>query len=932
MWFIVLLLCNQYFYIMKKTQNSDNVNMKNTMHKLQVFQNRYGEAFDFLICSIVTITDIALCTVTLFNEDMAYLIASNDHTLQKIWPLREKVHLFADDQNQMLTTHEANHLDIKFSASFPITDANNIIIGSLNIFDTKERVLSAEHTIYLKKAIEQLNRWVKIKEKEQRLANQDHLFEFSDDLIGIFSIDGKFIKINPAFEKTLGWTDKEFTQSNFIDFVHPDDRQKTVNALNALIKGESIRNFTNRYITKLNTIKSIEWTSSPDLDSNQIYTIGRDVTEYVEKEKQLIQSELKFRKVFENVSGILSVFDLEGNFIDVNKAGLIASGFSKEEMRNSSIFDIIEPQRHNRIALFLKEIKKQGFANGEMEIIKKDGSQLTWYFMCSLDEDQDGNKQIFSNVIDITERKQMVDELKKAKEVAEEAYLAKSEFVANMSHEIRTPLNGIIGFTELTLATNLDETQKQYLKIINQSGISLYSIINDFLDFSKMEKNQVKLDIDKIDVEEVISEAFNIVSYSVNKKGLEMLIDIDQNAPRYIWGDGMRLKQIFVNLLSNALKFTEKGEIKVYVKVLKDYGGNKMQLRFGVRDTGIGIHKDKQQEIFNEFCQEDASITKRFGGTGLGLTISNKLLALSNSTLQLESEQGKGSHFFFDNDFDTETEESDMALEGIKSVLIVDDNDNNRMILRRMLEIKGIAVTEVDSGLKALLTIIEHNKFDVIIMDYHMPVMDGIETIRKIKDLNKKAPFIVLYSSSDDETLQKACVELEVDNRLVKPIRMNSMYKILSKLKNDIKTQPEKIDIAKIDSEDINHSIKILVAEDNPINMFLTKSYLNEIIPNSHIIEASNGNEAIEQYKREKPNLIFMDIRMPELNGIEATKIIRSLERDIEIPIIALTAGSLPGEKEKCVQAGMNDFLAKPLLKLTMANMLKKWIGDEKKN
>ena len=268
-----------------------------------------------------------------------------------------------------------------------------------------------------------------------------------------------------------------------------------------------------------------------------------------------------------------------------------------------------------------------------------------------------------------------------------------------------------------------------------------------------------------------------------------------------------------------------------------------------------------------------------------------------------------------------------MALESIKSVLIVDDNDNNRMILRRMLEIKDIAVTEVDSGIKALELLMDNSKFDVIIMDYHMPEMDGIETIRKIKDFNKNAPFIVLYSSSDDESLQTACQELQVSDRLVKPIRMNMMYKVLSKLKNEINVDLDEIEATNNGAEKSSQIIRIVVAEDNAVNMYLTKTYLAEIIPNCLIIEASNGTEAVAQFKKESPDIIFMDIRMPGLNGIEATKQIREIERDIEIPIIALTAGSLPGEKERCLQAGMNDFLAKPLLKLTMANIIKKWLG-----
>jgi CheY-like chemotaxis protein len=476
------------------------------------------------------------------------------------------------------------------------------------------------------------------------------------------------------------------------------------------------------------------------------------------------------------------------------------------------------------------------------------------------------------------------------------------------------------------------------LNIINQSGTTLLAIVNEILDFSKIESGKLVLNLEKVDLHDLAYDACSMVSYSLEKKQLEMLLDFSDDLPRYIWTDITRLKQVLVNLLSNAVKFTEVGEIKLSIGPIKKLPDDEMILRFEVSDTGIGIQNDKQKEIFEAFAQEDSSITKKYGGTGLGLTISNRLLKLGESYLKLESEVGKGSRFFFDlklkvenNGFDEE------SLEGIKSVLVVDDNDNNRRILKRMLELKGVEVDEADSGLAALLMLQKNAAYDVIIMDYHMPIMDGIETIRKIKEIVKKdaadQPIVMLYSSSDDEKLQAACDELKVQSRLVKPIKMQEMYWVLGQLKKGKLQYHSKSKSEVKEEEAVIHkekkernSIKVLIAEDNEINLFLAKTLVQKIAPLAQIIEARNGKESVEYYLKESPDIILMDVQMPIMNGLEATREIRKFDKN-HIPILALTAGNRVGERERCIDAGMDDFMSKPIVTQDLADKFDKWLG-----
>ena len=415
-------------------------------------------------------------------------------------------------------------------------------------------------------------------------------------------------------------------------------------------------------------------------------------------------------------------------------------------------------------------------------------------------------------------------------------------------------------------------------------------------------------------------------------KNLEVLVNINHDIPKYIWIDSLRLKQVLINLMANAVKFTKSGEIEFKIVPINKLSDNKYQFRFSVRDTGIGILPENQNKIFEAFSQEDASTTRKYGGTGLGLAISKKLLLLMGSDLQLTSIPNDGSTFYFDITATTDSQiepEEVTDISKIKHALIVDDNANNRLLVSEMLALKNVKTNAVASGKEALEKLEALNDYDLVLMDFNMSEMDGIETIRQIRNRLKlgadKLTIILLHSSADDEHIFEACRELQVAGRLLKPIHIQSLYDCIAKAGLPFK-EADKVENAF--SYVNNKQVKILVADDNEFNILLIKQIVKNILPNAEIFEAFDGKKTIELFEKYQPEIVFMDIQMPELNGYEATKIIRQKSRDKHIPIIALTAGTHEDEREKSANAGMDDFISKPFVVETLEAVIKKWIDN----
>ncbi|MEA1885385.1 MAG: response regulator [Thermotogota bacterium] len=523
----------------------------------------------------------------------------------------------------------------------------------------------------------------------------------------------------------------------------------------------------------------------------------------------------------------------------------------------------------------------------------------------------------------LEELKQSNEEYKKAKEEAEKANRAKSEFLANMSHEIRTPLNGIIGFSDLLERSGLSEKQNEYMNAVKNSAASLMDIINDILDFSRIEAEKLELNPEKTDILLLCENIIDIVKFRAADKDIELLLNIKQDVPRYAWIDSVRVKQILINLLGNAIKFTEKGEIELKVMLT---GGEKINdhntasILFAVEDTGIGIGEKHRKKIFEAFSQEDISTTKKFGGTGLGLAISNQLLKMMDSQLRLKSERGKGSTFYFTLSLEVENaaEEPKAIPADIRNILIIDDAASSRTILRENLEQKGIRVTEAENGFKALETLTKAKDYDLLIVDYNMPYMNGLEVVQNIRDkfeiTAEELPVILLHSSVEDEAVKNGCRQYAIAANLIKPVKMTQLINTISGIKDTApagESGQNKSEKPGKESRMGDKYKKILIVEDNATSMLFARATLHQILPNVTIKEAENGEEAVQIVRDETPDLIFMDIQMPKMDGYQAAKAIRGFDK--ETTIIALTAGVIKEEEERCKAAGMNDYLPKPV-------------------
>ena len=637
----------------------------------------------------------------------------------------------------------------------------------------------------------------------------DRFFTLSLDMLCVAGFDGYFKRVNPAWQRILGYSEAELLSRPFMDFVHPDDREATLaESKKQTDQGQEVIYFENRYLHKDGTVRWLMWTSTPFQEQQVVFGAARDITE---------------RKAAEETMA------------------------------------------------------------------------------------------------------QLVKELEIAKRRAEEATEAKSAFLANMSHEIRTPLNGILGMTTLALQTRLSAEQKEYLTTVQTSAESLLEIINDILDFSKIEAQRLDLDRAEFDVRETVGDAAKLLALRAAEKGIELACHITPDVPEILVGDAGRLRQVLLNVLGNAVKFTSVGEVVLRVDV-ETTKADRVTLHFAVTDTGIGIPPEKQRQIFSAFTQADSSTTRRYGGTGLGLAIVLRLVELMGGRLWLESTEGRGSTFFFTATFELRhsvaaraARPKPRALEGLR-VLVVDDNATNRRILEEMLaswRMKPTTVSDAATAESALRrAAAAKTRFDLLISDCQMPDVDGFMLARRVKRDRRlaKTPIVMLTSVGQSDDLVRR-QRANIDALLTKPVKHSDLLEAVSSLFGVATRHGRTEPTARRTVSRPRRTLHVLVAEDSPVNRTLVTTLLKR---RGHTVTAvENGRKALAAIQsRARFDLVLMDLQMPDMGGLEATRAIRDREREertTRLPLVALTAHAMQGDRERCLEAGMDGYLSKPI-------------------